>query len=1080
MSMKKWIIPCLLAVFALAIFVGHSNASNSTDYLNQVAKTLGSPVRSQLNINMLSYWIYSDGTSAHNPNTGGNGIYFPRGTYGAGVIYEEGLVWGGMVQDGQQPEKRVGGSTYSTGLIRGAIVSKGVGEDPEAADVRIWRIRPDYATADLRQDAAEMIEAGINDMTDADEEALRAQYAKDWEEWPWEKGAPFYDDNNNGVMDGDEKPGYAGADQVLWFVCNDLDEGRTLSLYGSPPIGFEAQITMWGYNRTDALGNVAFKKYKVIYKGTSLTPNDAVVDSLFLTVWNDPDLGDAGDDLVGCDTTLNMMYVYNSITQDAKFAAFNLAPPAAGYDFLQGPIVETGDPADQAIFDGRIISGYVNLGMTYFNYFAAGSAIDDPELKVYAGTTQFYNLMNGLLPIAATPFTDNDGNPTSYPLSGDPVARIGDLDGVLLPAGDRRSMMHAGPISLALGDTQEVVVAFVAGLGADRMSSISVMKYNDISAQYAYDNFFELAKAPAQPNLSVTSLDEQILLNWGFDVAAVSATEKVVQKGYVFEGYNVYQLPTSSSPLSEGKKLVTYDVSNEVTTITDATFDQTSGLILNLPVQLGTNSGIQRKLVIERDELTGRNLVNGTPYYFAVTAYSYNGDEEVPIHSLESSPLIKQVIPQSNNPGDRLGNTDGEILAVSHEGPSDGSVEVIVFDPTKTTGHKYQVTFQEDEEGAVTWSLTDSTLDEVLLAGQTNQVNIDENLIIDGLLIEVSGPPAGIKHIYETDADYNLVDNGVSIIEWSLGSTGYILSNRAGDYNVGGYARDFDRFECWGMDDFEIDFTTESLTWQYGDETIMPVKAPFALWRHNFTTGEKERMYITVFDAGFGDETAEDGLGAWDVTGVDVLFGAPAYEPIFGYISTDGNYDPALEANYIAAGALYLPPSNTGWGGPANPTYYPIITETVLVDYFEYGPPIGNKIMMVTNKPNSSQDVFSFTSSAPTYNKTTAKADVEKINVYPNPYYGMNPRELTAVDRFVSFNHLPPKATFRIFDLAGNLVVKIEKDDETQFARWDLRNHNGLPVASGIYVIHIDMPDLGAVKILKLAIVREAEFIEVY
>lgn len=136
--------------------------------------------------------------------------------------------------------------------------------------------------------------------------------------------------------------------------------------------------------------------------------------------------------------------------------------------------------------------------------------------------------------------------------------------------------------------------------------------------------------------------------------------------------------------------------------------------------------------------------------------------------------------------------------------------------------------------------------------------------------------------------------------------------------------------------------------------------------------------------------------------------------------------------------------------------------------------------MMVTNKPNTPQDVFSFKSAAPTYSEEVAKADVEKINVYPNPYYGMNPREQTAVDRFVSFNHLPNKVTFRIFDLAGNLVAKMEKDDETQFARWDLRNHNGLPVASGIYIIHIDMPDLGKVKVLKLALVREAEFIEVY
>lgn len=937
MSMKKWIIPCLLAVFAF--LVGHADASISTDYLNQAVKTLGSPTRTQLNINMLSYWIYSDGTSAHNPNTGGNGIYFPRGTYGAGVIYMEGLVWGGMVQDGQQPELRVGGSTYKPGLIRGRIISKGVAEDAEAPDVRIWRIRPDYATADLRQDAAEMVEGSIGDVTDTDIADLRAQYATDWEEWPWEKGAPFYDVNGNGALDrgyeedlnangkidvGErEEPGYAGADQVVWFVANDLNEGRTLGLYGSPPIGMEIQITMWGYNRTDALGNVAFKKYKVIYKGTSLTPSDAAIDSMFFAVFNDPDLGEYSDDYVGCDTTLNMMYVYNSVTQDVKFVNFNLAPPAAGYDFLQGPIVETGDPADEAIFNDRVITGSKNLGMAYFNYFAAGSSIDDPDLEVYAGTTQWYNLMNGLLPRAATPFTDNAGNEVRYPLSGDPVAKTGDLDGVKLPAGDRRAQMITGPIQMALGDTQEVVVAFVAGLGADRLSSVSVMKYNDISAQYAYDNFFELAKAPSQPTLEISDLDQKILLNWGSDSAAVVATEQTDQKGYLFEGYNVWQLPSASSPLSEGVKLATYDVKNEVTTILDATFDESSGQILELPVQIGNNTGIRRSMLVDEDHINGGPLVNGTTYYFAVTAYSYNGDQEVPIHSLESSPQVQPATPQTPDPGERLPHKDGETLEVRHDGPSDGSVEVTVVDPTKTTGHTYHVTFQQDTAGAVTWSLVDSTLDEVLLTDQTNQTNENDNLIVDGLLVKVSGPEPGLKQVYETDADYTVVDNGVSILEYSLGSTGYILSNLAGDVNLPVYASDFDRFSYWGMDDFEIDFTTESLTWQYLSEEIMPVKAPFALWRHNFATGEKERMFIAIYDDGYGDSTVADGLGAWDITGVDDLFGAPTYEPIFGYISADGNYDPALESDYIAAGALYLPPSNTGWGGAVQSVLLP-------------------------------------------------------------------------------------------------------------------------------------------------------------
>ncbi|NIU07303.1 MAG: hypothetical protein GWN81_00190, partial [Phycisphaerae bacterium] len=62
-----------------------------------------------------------------------------------------------------------------------------------------------------------------------------------------------------------------------------------------------------------------------------------------------------------------------------------------------------------------------------------------------------------------------------------------------------------------------------------------------------------------------------------------------------------------------------------------------------------------------------------------------------------------------------------------------------------------------------------------------------------------------------------------------------------------------------------------------------------------------------------------------------------------------------------------------------------------------------------------------------------AKEDVEEINVFPNPYYGFNPQETDLLDRFVTFNHLPEKATIRIIDLAGTIVRTLEKNDDSQF-----------------------------------------------
>jgi len=108
------------------------------------------PPSTLMNINNISMWVNADGRMGIDPANNA-GTVFPKGT--APVIFADGIVWGGDVQDGMNPPIRVGGRTYTSGTVPGAILSPGVAEEPNAPDVRIWRIRPDYATADLSDDA---------------------------------------------------------------------------------------------------------------------------------------------------------------------------------------------------------------------------------------------------------------------------------------------------------------------------------------------------------------------------------------------------------------------------------------------------------------------------------------------------------------------------------------------------------------------------------------------------------------------------------------------------------------------------------------------------------------------------------------------------------------------------------------------------------------------------------------------------------------------------------------------------------------------------------------------------------------
>ena len=76
------------------------------------------------------------------------------------------------------------------------------------------------------------------------------------------------------------------------------------------------------------------------------------------------------------------------------------------------------------------------------------------------------------------------------------------------------------------------------------------------------------------------------------------------------------------------------------------------------------------------------------------------------------------------------------------------------------------------------------------------------------------------------------------------------------------------------------------------------------------------------------------------------------------------------------------------------------------------------------------------------------------------------------------FTNLPTNVTIRIFTISGILVQTLEKNDETtQWMDWDLRNQQGVPVASAIYIAYLEMPGIGE-KIMKIAVIMETQFID--
>ena len=110
------------------------------------------------------------------------------------------------------------------------------------------------------------------------------------------------------------------------------------------------------------------------------------------------------------------------------------------------------------------------------------------------------------------------------------------------------------------------------------------------------------------------------------------------------------------------------------------------------------------------------------------------------------------------------------------------------------------------------------------------------------------------------------------------------------------------------------------------------------------------------------------------------------------------------------------------------------------------------------NSLNSFNPTYSFSTDeivAVKGNVNIALDAMETIKVVPNPYYGYSTYETNQLDNRVKITNLPQQATIKIFSVGGALVRTLKKDDNITSIDWDLKNNFGIPIASGLYIIHV-------------------------
>lgn len=116
----------------------------------------------------------------------------------------------------------------------------------------------------------------------------------------------------------------------------------------------------------------------------------------------------------------------------------------------------------------------------------------------------------------------------------------------------------------------------------------------------------------------------------------------------------------------------------------------------------------------------------------------------------------------------------------------------------------------------------------------------------------------------------------------------------------------------------------------------------------------------------------------------------------------------------------------------------------------------------------------------------TAKSALDLINVVPNPYYAYSGYETNQLDNRVKIVNLPSKCTVSIYTPNGLLIRKYKRDvgnDNTDGSifpdfnqetalDWDLKNSAGVPIAGGMYIIHVEAPGIGEKTIKWFGVLR--------